>query len=101
VIGIREMCNDYRLKVDLASIVDGSPRDDVKITDVAPVDMPALGALRVWSERPDQHVILPVIGIDGARVTAGTASDVDRPHARRSHLSERNGLAGWLRAHPE
>jgi hypothetical protein len=70
--------------------------------------MPALGALHRRSEWLDQHVILPVIYIDGARITAGAAGDVERPHAKLSHLCERNRvgrrrglLAGWLLAHVE
>jgi putative SOS response-associated peptidase YedK len=58
------MCNDYRLKVDLASIVDEfaglqidirfpegapnvEPRDDIKITDVALI----IARLRARAER--------------------------------------------------
>ena len=91
-------CADHLLSTP-AVAGDASELAPIRSDNAA--EMAALGALHVWSERLDRHVILPVIGIDGARVTAGTASDVDRPHAKRSHLSERSGLAGRLLGHAE
>jgi hypothetical protein len=86
--------------------VTGAATQPAPIRPDNAAEMPPLGALHGRSEWLDQHVILPVIYIDGARITAGAAGDVERPHAKLSHLSERNRigrrrglLAGWLLAH--
>jgi hypothetical protein len=66
-------------------------RHSLQLCPVRPdnaTDVAALYALCVRPERFDQEIVLPIVYVDGARITAGAASDVDRAYAQGSHIPE-------------